>query len=404
VRVGDWSYSLYLWHWPVIVVLRSHFGPQRFASPLFQLVVLALVFVLSWATYRWVETPFRSGRRWRLPGRALAIYPVCLALVAVGLVASDQTLRYRLGEFGNEPAISTADYPSGRLAHDSYVALVEASVLAARDGRAVPSKLRPRLLGLRQQTASLGDCDYRTGTRELCPIGDTTADRTIIVTGDSHARALSPAVDALGRTYGYKVYVLVYSGCMANSLEQIDRLTGRSWGACEEFKSWVRDTVASMHPDLVLVSTSYGRFVDPDTGDAVGPSGSFGGYLSMLQAGFRDEFATLEPDAGAVYVVGNTPKLPRETGVCLSQGDPDLGDCAFKPERRAARVAKASFAAARDAGVGVVDARRWFCADGLCPSVVGNFITMRDSEHMTPDYARWLATPLARKLGITGSG
>jgi peptidoglycan/LPS O-acetylase OafA/YrhL len=404
VRVGDWSYSLYLWHWPVIIVLRSHVGPHRFGSLLFQVAALAFIFVLSWATYRWVETPFRTGQRWRRPSRALAIFPVCLALVAVGLVASDQTLRYRLGEYGNEPAISTADYPSGKLAHDSYVALVEASALAARDGRAVPSRLQPRLLGLRQQTASLGDCDYRTGTRKLCPIGDTSADRTIVVFGDSHARALSPAVEALGEKYGYRVYVLVYSGCMVNALEQIDRLTGRPWGACEEFKAWARETIASMHPDYVLVSTSYGRFVDPDTGEATGPGGSFDDYLGTLRTGFREEFAGLEPDAGAVYVVGNTPKLPRETGVCLSQGDPDLGDCAFEPEPRASRVAKASFAAAREAGVGVVDAHKWFCAGGVCPSVVGNFITMRDSEHMTPDYARWLATPLARTLGIAGSG
>ena len=47
-----------------------------------------------------------------------------------------------------------------------------------------------------------------------------------------------------------------------------------------------------------------------------------------------------------------------------------------------------------------VDAAKWFCADGLCPSVVGNYITMRDSHHMTPDYSRWLATPLAAQLGI----
>ncbi|MFC4784108.1 acyltransferase family protein [Nocardioides sp. MAHUQ-72] len=404
VRVGDWSYSLYLWHWPLIILVRSQVGPQRFNTPAFQLVMLVLIFVLSWATYRWVETPFRSGHRWRVPVRALAIYPSCLALVFVGVFASDQTLRYRLGEFGNDPAISTSDYPSGKLAHDSYVALVEASVLAARDGRAVPSKLQPRLLGLRDQTASLGDCDYRTGTRKLCPVGDPRADRTIVVTGDSHARALSPAVEALGRKYGYKVYVLVYSGCMASTLEEIDHLTGRTWGACEDFKAWVTDTVASMHPDLVLVSSSYGRFVDPGTGDVSSPGGDLDHYLETLRTGFRQEFETFKESADAVYVVGNTPKLPRETGVCLSHGDPDLGDCAFRPGRQATAVARTSFEAARDAGVGVVDARKWFCADGLCPSVVGSFITMRDSEHMTPDYARWLATPLARALGVGDAG
>ncbi len=48
----------------------------------------------------------------------------------------------------------------------------------------------------------------------------------------------------------------------------------------------------------------------------------------------------------------------------------------------------------------MVNAERWFCADGLCPSVVGRYITLRDSEHMTPDYARWLAPAVAEALGL----
>ena len=401
VRVGDWSYSLYLWHWPLIVLLRSHFGPQRFGSPPFQLAVLALIFLLSWATFRWVETPFRTGRRWRLPSRALVIYPACLALVAVTVFASDQTLRYRLGEFGNEPPISTSDYPSGRLAHDSHVALVEASVLAARDGRAVPSKLQPRLLGLRQQTVSLGDCDYRTGTRELCPIGDTTADRT----HRRHRRLPRAGHLTRGRRAGPHVRL---QGLRAG----LQRVHGQLPGPARPPD---RPPVGGLR-GLQELGGRHDRGAEsrPRPGVDVVRQVRRSGHGRGHRAGWRLRRLPRHPARGlprgvreprsraadAVYVIGNTPKLPRETGVCLSQGDPDLGDCSFRSERRATTVARASFDAARDAGVGVVDARRWFCADGLCPGVVGNFITMRDSEHVTPDYARWLAVPLARKLGI----
>ena len=47
---------------------------------------------------------------------------------------------------------------------------------------------------------------------------------------------------------------------------------------------------------------------------------------------------------------------------------------------------------------------KWFCVEELCPSVIGDYITMRDSEHITPDYARWLATPLAADLGLGEPG
>ena len=403
VVVGDWSYSLYLWHWPVIVLLRSRLGADRFDRPLVQIATVAFALVLSWASYRWIETPFRHGT-WKRHGRALLIYPVALALVLVTVVGSTQYVRYRLGEFSHEPPISTAEYGGAKkLGTDPYVALVRASALAAERGRPVPGDLKPGLFDLRDQTAPLGDCDYRTGTTELCPTGDTDADRTIVVLGDSHARALSPAVEELGEQHGYRVYVLVYSGCSATDLVQIDRATGRAWSPCEDFKSWAKDTIASLHPDMVVVSTSAGLYQDPESGAVVRSNRGFGHYLDVLEEGWQQLFEDLSDDTDHVFVVGNTPKLPRETGVCLSQGRPDLGDCAFEPGPYAHREAEASFRAARAAGAGVVDAGPWFCADDLCPSVVGRYITMRDSEHMTPDYARWLATPLAAALGVIPS-
>jgi len=398
VLIGDWSYSIYLWHWPVIVLVRSNLGPERFDSTTVRLLTLAVVFALSWATFRWVETPFRSGRSWRRTGRALLIYPVSVAAALATVMVASQVLDFRLGGWSDEPAIDLADYQDGKLGEDSYVALVRASVLAAKEGRAVPSDLTPGLLELRSQTASLGGCDYRTGTTDLCPIGDPEAERSIVVLGDSRARALSPAVEQIGREHGYRVYVLVYSGCTATVLQQIDRHTGRLWTDCEAFKTWARETISYLSPDLVVVSTAAGRLIDPETGEILATDDD--GYASALEHGWTELFEDLKVDADEVFVVGNTPKLPRETGVCLSEGNPDLGDCAFPPGSFTVREARTSFAAAEAAGVGFVDASKWFCAEGLCPSVVGKFITMRDSHHMTPDYSLWLATPLAVELGI----
>jgi hypothetical protein len=398
VVVGDWSYSIYLWHWPVIVLMRSNLGPERFGSITVRLLALAVVFALSWATYRWVETPFRTGRTWRRPGRALLIYPVSVATALATVAVAGQVMGYRLGEWSDDPAIQTADYQGRKLGEDSYVALVRASVLAAKDGREVPSDLTPGLLDLRSQTAELGKCDYRTGTTNLCPIGDPDADRSIVVLGDSRARALSPAIEEMGREHGYRVYVLVYSGCTATVLQQIDHTTGRLWNECEAFKAWARGTIADLSPDMVVVSTAAGVLVDPETGGTL--TSRDDRYASVLEQGWIDLFEELRTDADEVFIVGNTPKLPRPTGVCLSQGNPNLGDCAFPVNKHAVHEARISFAAAENAGVGFVDASKWFCAEGLCPSVVGGYITLRDSHHMTPDYSRWLATPLAAELGI----
>jgi hypothetical protein len=65
VFVGLISYSLYLWHWPVIVVQNlGVFGPMQHGTVAF---VSLLLGALSW---KFVETPFRSGRL-RMSGRRL---------------------------------------------------------------------------------------------------------------------------------------------------------------------------------------------------------------------------------------------------------------------------------------------------------------------------------------------
>ena len=56
--VGKISYSLYLWHWPVLVLYR-HFSEGRAPAPLALVVLFGLAVALSWLSYRFVEQPFR---------------------------------------------------------------------------------------------------------------------------------------------------------------------------------------------------------------------------------------------------------------------------------------------------------------------------------------------------------
>ena len=81
-----------------------------------------------------------------------------------------------------------------------------------------------------------------------------------------------------------------------------------------------------------------------------------------------------------------------------------LGDCLFKrgPVQHAIQMDFKK--TARDLGVPFVNASPWFCYRLLCPPVVGRTIAMRDSEHMTPEYAVELAEPLAARLRALAAG
>jgi hypothetical protein len=77
VWLGTRSHSLYLWHWPVYVLLRWTTGLETAAIRVLAVVLIA---ALSEASYRWVETPFRRGLR-RAP--SLAVIAAALGCVSV---------------------------------------------------------------------------------------------------------------------------------------------------------------------------------------------------------------------------------------------------------------------------------------------------------------------------------
>ena len=393
--VGDWSYSLYLWHFPVLIIGRAHFHGL---SHLQLLACLAAIFLLSGLSYHLVEEPFRRGRIWRRPWPSVALYPASVAVLLLGIVGSSAWVDHRADRHDGNPPIDVSDYRG--LDADPARALVEASLLAAQDGQAVPGDLVPDLRGIRQDTAPLGDCDYRTGTRRLCPGGDPDAERSIVVLGDSHARAWSPAVDEIGKRLGYRTYALVYTGCPANQAARLDPETGRRWAACDDFVDWSVETVARLRPDLALVSNAgLAPVVDVDSGEVVPKAGNRDAFIDATGRGLRAQIELLSASAGRVAVLANTPKLPHEPGPCLAAND-RLSACLFAPKGGERKIQRSFRAVAEAAGATYVDAERWFCQDRLCPPVVGRYVAMRDTEHMTTEYARHLAGPLAAALGL----
>ncbi len=135
--IGDWSYSLYLWHWPALILPERVFG--RSLSTAEVVVALAVTVLLSALTFHFVETPFRTARtakRQRV-SRSLVLYPVSLVLVAGTCLGGWAWTDYRGGEFGDNPAISASGTGRG----GATEALVKASVEAAR--RDTPRAQRP---------------------------------------------------------------------------------------------------------------------------------------------------------------------------------------------------------------------------------------------------------------------
>ncbi|WP_139978073.1 acyltransferase family protein [Nocardioides litoris] len=392
-KIGDWSYSLYLWHWPIIVVPQVHMG--RPLSITETIVAVALIFQMGYLTHRFVEQPFRRGTFWRRDWRGLVLYPASLALVLPTILGGYQVAEYYGGERGNDAAITADAY--GIDDGDEIISLVEASVEAGRMGDPIPSNLTPDLLDLGDDIADVGECNYQLPERPICERGDVGSDKVIVVTGDSHARAWIPAIEQIAEAAGYATYYFVKQQCTASFVDPGRLGTGAPWPECDEFHDWVVDQVERLDPDLMVVATSpppAGVYADDGTLVT-----SREGVSAELATGFDDMFAAYEPLVDRLVLLEDVPRLPEEPGSCLAAHD-SMGSCLFEPTSYSEEMRQVSIEAADRAGVERVDPTAWLCYDGQCPVVIGSTITYRDRSHISATRAAELWFPLGVDLGL----
>jgi hypothetical protein len=367
------------------------------------LACLAAILVLSALTYRFVEQPFRSPVRFPTR-RALSLYPAAIAVVAAGALGGRYYSDYSSGAFGDNPPITLqqfgVDDPSQfDLDEDPTVALVQASVIAARHHMAIPSKLEPDILTVRDDEPDLGACNYEKNSRELCPRGDPTADRSVVLFGNSHARMWIPAFDKIGKELGFATYYFVKPNCAA-SLVTVGELVPGSppWPECDDFRAFALEQIASLHPALVVVASSG---PNPVLYDDAGNKVPKDGIDAAVQGGYVDLFTRLSTLADRTVLLRDVPKSEELPDECLTEKGNDLGDCLFTPLAASVNDANISVAAAEQTGTEVVDPTRWVCWDGSCPAVIGDTLPYRDRGHLTTVYAAGLSDELARALGLS---
>ncbi|GGR40372.1 peptidoglycan/LPS O-acetylase OafA/YrhL [Nocardioides luteus] len=417
--VGNWSYSLYLWHFPVLVLAELQLGRElRWWE---QVLLVALAFALAGLSYHFVEEPFRRGVMWRRPllSRAgalgpVALYPLSITLVAVTCFGAN-TYATGTARDGYQPAITLAEAdssdqperpaassapPAAKVEEppDPLPALLKASVLAARKNQPIPTNLEPGLTHLSDDVETVGECNYySTNVRKLCPRGDTDSEKTIVVIGDSHARHWTPAVEEIAERAGYRAYMLAMPQCTVSlvtpdKIDSTDPMT-----SCDDFHDFMLASVKKLRPDLLLISSrpigaayhdSSGRHTDRQ----VVRRGVYRGYERLL--------AHVKPVAKRTVWLRDVPALEFDPATCLSSNK-TLSPCTYKPLASQQDGADLQMQAARAAHVPTIDLDDMFCDSvKICTTVVGDTVTHRDSHHLTATYSRELGRTLGERLKI----
>ena len=386
--VGRISYSLYLWHWPLLVF--AAIALAALPGPLQAAVAVAGSFALAAATYRWVEDPLRRGQLiGRRPSRNLAsALAASGVLVAIALGAG----HLAVAPFRQEAGIATV--PAGV---DPFVGLIPASGPTVDDP--LPSDLIPPLLNLHSgkvaTNPNAAGCSLLSGktVNPPCFFGDPTAPTKVVLFGDSHLAQWWPALERIMTTRQWQVVFLVKTSCPYQDVTTMSDSGPRA--ECDTWRARAMERIAAERPDLVILSANHRD--RPPLVDGVILNGSDG--WPALQAGAERTISKLQAGGARVAVLADTPQIPFDPAECLSAHADHVIRCAI-PREQAVEPGwiDAERAAAEGLGATFVDVDAWVCPSDPCPLVIGRYAVFADTNHVTRPFAQGLTLRLEAAL------
>ena len=348
--IGDISYSLYLWHWPILIL--APWALHKMLTNWANLTIVVLSVLIGWLSKKYIEDPVRFGPLSRLRNSrqllTAGLTMVLLLGVSGGLgVAAQQQFKNISQSFELNPPLNNLT-----------------------GGYKGPEK---------------PDCKVsREGTGFLaCQKGDVAGTVRVAFIGDSHTRQWFIPLDELAFKYHWNVTLISKSACtLVDPDNYPNNLTHFS---CQGWNRQLLKYLDSAQPfDLVINSNS--------TLVTQGRSDVASAYRSMVQkitANGHTKFVSIhdspKPDPNFVSCIetwmqqaGTKCAVSRSVGMTPPDVLPD---------------------AVKDLpGVTVVDLTDYFCNAKTCSPVKGNIVVYRDNSHITSTWAKHLEPQLDASL------
>lgn len=368
--IGDISYSLYLWHWPVIIIPVTLAGGSL---PLWQTLLLAALCVpLAHLTYKYVENWARLSPKWKAirPSRFLPAAILVTALMAGAMFAAGSVLDKRLIASSKTASAVTAGAP---ILFTAYV----------------PANAKPRLqqANFDVPKASKMGCspDTYDGTLKVCEFGNTASPKTYVLFGDSHAAQWFPAAEDLATAQEARLLVMIKAGCASINVPRYE--TGSIDPFCEKWKASALQRIQNEKPDLVMMANLHVRQgVDGENVTS-----------ETWNNATKDTLGKM-PSEARVAVLADTPWFSTSPVQCASLNVENLETCAIpRDEVIDPRWVANEKSSVEASGAAYVDMTDTFCTD-KCSPVIGDTLVFRDTHHLTATFVKAIAEPFRERL------
>ena len=429
---GERSYSLYLWHWPALVLIGG--ALERPLRAVETIGALALALVLAAVGFNYIENPLRRSQR--LMSRPAMTYSFGVSLIAVTAIVGIGTARYQpntsTGVVAEAPTLSatttttlfTHSTAPAATSEESIDNTVETTapptttlpplvdnrdaeplnaILDALDNAVLPDNVRPDIYNAVNDTSTLYDTNchqFMTPTlADGCVFGDLSGEFTIGLIGDSHAAQWFAAINTMAVENGWRLISHTQGGCPLLDVVTWNRGADAVFNHCASWRDAVIDNLQQEGVEVVIMSQHWG-LLEASTREAV-PASVWERDLPSFFTRLRD--AGIEP-----ILMLDSPDPYSATPACAVSHKNDLTSCEPGLLRNTERaVRNVALSIADELSVGVIDPHVWLCVDVApdddsdttrCPVVVGDILIYRDSHHLSNTFVEWFTPVLSAEL------
>jgi peptidoglycan/LPS O-acetylase OafA/YrhL len=416
-HLGDTSYSIYLWHWPLIVLWPYAFEELTFAG---SLAIVAITIALSSITKRYVEDAYRFSPKFQ-PLKPTFRFAL-VGMLVLSLVGGAQLLE---AQVRMDAALASAGDPNEPVDEPTLAPTLAPTLPpgVTPDPNATPEPTAPptdppttpgptSCVGAASMVRGFDACPqnpaakmvpqplaaatdrsdaYADGcwnyvpfeTRITCTYGKSPV--KVALVGNSHGGQWLPALQVLAKRHDWQITTYLASQCNATDAP-LEWFSATKTAGCLAYGDWVMDSTKGSKYDLVIVSQRQSLRTDNDSWAETGPAAT-AGYSTYLQrwaaAGTK------------VLILRDTP-FPGNTldsvPDCLAKHPKNQPACGGTPDEW--RSGDPLFGAATKLalpGVTLIDVTPYFCTPAVCPAVIGTIVAYFDASHMTATYARTIA-------------
>lgn len=379
VWIGDNSYALYLWHWPILIIGQQGFG---LSSPLASYLLVASAIVPAYLSTRFLEKPI--ARNQKLRSHTKRPFQIGLAAVLCSVLACGAILG----------ALRWSIQPQSDLNLDQVGAASITIGSPPTVPNSVPRDLLPSLIEAKQDIPVVYDDGCHLEVDDISPVecayGPAGAP-TLLLVGDSHAAQWFSAVERYANENHLRLVSMTKSSCPFADVTVELTNRDRPYTECATWNQEIRQYIEATSP-IAVVTASLGIYVDAEHPDDA----------QAFQEGLQRSWQWLSASGIQTYVIADSPYMSVDVPECLASALNKPRDCATSRDEAFPRKGLETRAAANLPSIHVLDVNDKICPGETCSPIIDSVLVYRDQHHMTDTYVRTLYGALEEEFAAAG--